>query len=345
MYVLTGTNGVGKTKTLEALFQAALLSFDPVATLGVEPLSPSWAVFDVLTVGGRKLVIPEGVFNIASSRVGFGSHAAPVIFLGSQGRGFVSARGSDAGPLGAADNRRERFVRDQIDGVARSFTSLNMVSDINRWFVQRAQSSNPYQRAADDRLVEVHSVLRVLHAIESRIDAEFMEISGSESVSLRIDGERRELSAMSTGFSAILKIVQAIVAGFGSLTNSSRIEEIAGMVFVDEIESHLHVEWQAKVLGMLRSAFPKAIFYVTSHSPLVSAQCADGEVYTLVRDDDGVVRSRRVPHPGNAAFVDLLRDVFGVDTNRLKLERDGAEDQAESKRLLLDLVREVGAGR
>ena len=191
----------------------------------------------------------------------------------------------------------------------------------------------------------MHAVLRVLHAIEPRMDSEFMEIAGDESVSLRIDGERRELSAMSTGFSAILKIVQAIVAGFGSLTNAVEIEHVEGMVFIDEIESHLHVGWQARVVGLLRSAFPNATFYVTTHSPLVSAQCADGEVYALVREEGDVVRSRRISHPGNAVFVDLLRDVFGVDTNRLKLERDGADDQAESKRLLLDLVREAGAGR
>ena len=233
-----------------------------------------------------------------------------------------------------------------MQDVEREFTSLNMVSDINRWFVQRAQSSNPYQNSRDDRLIEIHAVLRALHAIEPLIDPKFIEISGDESVSLRIDGENRALSAMSTGFSAILKIVQGIVAGFGSLTNAVQIENVEGLVFIDEIESHLHAGWQAKVMRLLRDAFPKTTFYVTSHSPLVSAQCADGEVYRLVRDaGDGIVRSRRVPHPGNAAFVDLLRDVFGVDTNRLKLEREGAADQAESKRLLLDLMREAGAAR
>ena len=58
LYLLTGTNGVGKTKTLEALFQAALLSSDPVASLG-SLLSPDWGVFRTLEVNGRKPSIPS----------------------------------------------------------------------------------------------------------------------------------------------------------------------------------------------------------------------------------------------------------------------------------------------
>lgn len=47
------------------------------------------------------------------------------------------------------------------------------------------------------------------------------------------------------------------------------------IVLVDEIDLHLHPEWQRKLIGYLDKHFPRTQFIVTSHSPLV-VQSADG---------------------------------------------------------------------
>lgn len=41
------------------------------------------------------------------------------------------------------------------------------------------------------------------------------------------------------------------------------------LFLVDEIETHLHVDLQKKVLPFLISFFPKIQFIVTTHSPFV----------------------------------------------------------------------------
>lgn len=344
LYLFVGGNGVGKTKTLEALFQAALAK--SVSFHLVKPTAhPEDFVFQAVTLPTHVVSIPEGRFDTLKPLSPSGTSERAVVFLGSQGRGFISPKGGSHDPLGTEEDRYLRYARRQVAGMADDFTRLNMDTDVNRWFVQRAQSANPHQTRADDRRSEIASVLRVLHLIDSRIDPDFLEVSGAEIVSLRIDDEARELPAMSTGFSAILKIVQAIVEGFSSFTNASEVENVAGSVFIDEIESHLHAGWQVKVMRMLRSAFPSATFYVTSHSPLVSSQCADGEVYELMRTGNGTVRSRRVLHPGKSAFVDLMRDVFGVDANRLKLDRMALDDQAWAKGQLRELAGEARRSR
>lgn len=352
LYLFTGSNGVGKTKVLEALYQSALFSSSAVESVRIG-FDPKLVVFGEMRAPGRTVSFAGSVAgSVAGSFVGIaglparlGAHDRAVVFVGSQGRGFVSPDKPGAASLGSAEDRRWSYVQRQLTEMPSNFTALNMDVDVGRWFVVRAQSDNPYQSVTDNRAGDLRAMLRVLHLLEPRIDPEFLEISGSEAVSLRIDGEPRPLSELSTGFSAVLKIVQAIVSGFASLTNAARVEDVDGMVFIDEVESHLHVGWQAKVMRLLRQAFPRATFYVTTHSPLVSAQCADGEVYTLFRDDESTVRTRRIEHPGQAAFVDLLDDVFGVDTNRLKLDRMEGESQADGKRALLDLVRETGTQR
>lgn len=44
---------------------------------------------------------------------------------------------------------------------------------------------------------------------------------------------------------------------------------VPGIVLVDEVDLHLHPKWQQVVIEMLRAAFPRVQFIVTTHSPQV----------------------------------------------------------------------------
>ncbi len=47
------------------------------------------------------------------------------------------------------------------------------------------------------------------------------------------------------------------------------VDETPGIVLIDEIDMHLHPSWQQQVIGMLRDAFPRVQFVLTTHSPQV----------------------------------------------------------------------------
>jgi predicted ATP-binding protein involved in virulence len=57
--------------------------------------------------------------------------------------------------------------------------------------------------------------------------------------------------------------------------------ETNGIVMIDEVDLHLHPEWQQKVLGMLTKAFPKIQFVITTHSPIVLGSVKEGQVILL----------------------------------------------------------------
>ena len=117
-----------------------------------------------------------------------------------------------------------------------------------------------------------------------------------------------------------------------------------GVVLIDEIESHLHNEWQVKIVPLLKKLFPNTTFFITTHSSLVISQLEQGEAYRLQRSkDDGVVYGKVIDYPSQASFVDLLNEAFGVDLNSLKIQRAKERSQKEAKQALLDLVqRELG---
>ncbi len=215
-----------------------------------------------------------------------------------------------------------------------------MGTSIEEWFVTLARSSNPYQKKEDNRDVEIKTVIRLLSEIDNRIDSEFMEISGDDRVSLKIENQKRELSQLSSGFASILKLIQAIVSGYGYFTNETNLQHVKGIVFIDEIESHLHLTWQANIIPLLKTLFPNTIFYITTHSSIVLSQLKEGEAYTLYRDDSGTVKSRKIEAPNKAALVDIMKDVFKVDLNQMKLENSNADEQQEAKSTLLQLLKQ-----
>ena len=159
-YVLLGRNAVGKTKTLEALFQAALYAY--VARVGGEgALSRPETIFDLVVcdVGGVRSPNVQVPFVKSIVDESLRDTALPCVFIGAQSRGFIGAEKKSAANLGTAEQRREAYVKSLLLGMQTNFTRLNMSGGIEQWFVVRAQSANPYQRQDDSRELEIGTVL------------------------------------------------------------------------------------------------------------------------------------------------------------------------------------------
>ncbi|MDR2450857.1 MAG: AAA family ATPase [Candidatus Accumulibacter sp.] len=335
VYVLFGENGVGKTKCLEALYQSLLAA-------NKEPLLSVLIDDSGLRIGN---VSPKEWFKWVMERIQPEPdvHQLPVLLLGAARRASLNPpdRPIDARPLGSFERRRQEYF-DSLSQPLRSgrLDGLGMTGDTREWFVRRAQSTNPYQKSADARSVEIDAVLAMLHEMEPSIDAKALQIDGDGQVFLRVAGRERELGELSSGFAALLKMVQAIIAGYAAFTNAVQLQNVPGIVLIDEIDAHLHPSWQAQIIPCLKDLLPDTIFYIATHSPLVLTQLKDGEAYLLERGEDDVVRSRVVEGTSRRLFVDMLKSAFGVNTNQLKLqsmERNPEQNQ-KAKRRLLELL-------
>ncbi len=61
------------------------------------------------------------------------------------------------------------------------------------------------------------------------------------------------------------------------------------IVLVDEIDLHLHPQWQRKLIGRLTERFPNTQFIATAHSPLIVQAAGDANIALLRREGDQVV--------------------------------------------------------
>lgn len=93
--------------------------------------------------------------------------------------------------------------------------------------------------------------------------------------------EAFDFNTLSSGYAAVLDIVVDIMLRMERRINKTFIYDLAGIVLIDEIETHLHLELQKKVLDLLTTIFPNIQFIVTTHSPFVLNNLENVVIYDL----------------------------------------------------------------
>ena len=87
------------------------------------------------------------------------------------------------------------------------------------------------------------------------------------------------LNQLSDGYSAVLSIITDLILRMEAHKVNSY--DLQGVVLIDEIETHLHVELQKKILPFLTKFFPKLQFIVSTHSPFVLSSLKNAVICDL----------------------------------------------------------------
>ncbi|OMP80647.1 AAA family ATPase [[Flexibacter] sp. ATCC 35208] len=91
--------------------------------------------------------------------------------------------------------------------------------------------------------------------------------------------EPYNLNQLSDGYSAVLSIITELLLRMES--SGAKSYDVEGIVLIDEIETHLHIELQKKVLPFLTTFFPKLQFIITTHSPFVISSIENAVICDL----------------------------------------------------------------
>ena len=90
------------------------------------------------------------------------------------------------------------------------------------------------------------------------------------------------LDEMASGYAALFHIFSEIVIRMEQQAHLRY--DLPGIVLIDEIEMHLHISWQKKILPFLIKAFPNLQFIVATHSPFVVSSIESAVVYDLEKN-------------------------------------------------------------
>lgn len=120
--------------------------------------------------------------------------------------------------------------------------------------------------------------------------------------------EPYDFNCMSSGFSAIMDIVLDLIIRMTKSKGRDFNFDIPGIVLIDEIETHLHLELQKKVMNILTNLFPNIQFIVSTHSPFILNSIKNVVIYDL--ENHTLVKNglTDVPYEG------IIEGYFNVDT-------------------------------
>lgn len=164
------------------------------------------------------------------------------------------------------DNPRNEFVKYLLD--------LKMTEAL-------ARSGNKHQKA-DEICLWFEKFENLLRQIFN--DDSVQLIFDEETFTFQISQDGKELfdfNTLSSGYQAVLDIVLDIIMRMEKQTKRSFQFNLPGIVLIDEIDTHLHLEMQKKVMPMLTTIFPNVQFVVTSHSPFILNSIENAVIYDL----------------------------------------------------------------
>ena len=123
-----------------------------------------------------------------------------------------------------------------------------------------------------------------------------------------IGGADLPMQALSDGYRAYVGWVADLLyhLSMGSPSGTS-LAKNRGVVLVDEVDLHLHPEWQQRVIPTLARVFPRLQFVLTSHSPLLVGTVHGSNVFVLETEEKEGVR-KSILRPSEEEVYGLSAD-------------------------------------
>ncbi|WP_454945700.1 AAA family ATPase [Capnocytophaga granulosa] len=121
-------------------------------------------------------------------------------------------------------------------------------------------------------------------------------------------GKTFKFTEMSDGFAAVLEIIIDLILKMQRKDSLTRAYQQEGIVLIDEVETHLHLELQRLVLPLLTQLFPNIQFIVTTHSPFVLNSIGNAVAFDLEHQ-------QLVDDLTEYSYESLAEGYFGVRTS------------------------------
>ena len=141
-------------------------------------------------------------------------------------------------------------------------------------------------------------------------------------------GKEFKFTELSDGFAAVLDIVVDLILKMQDKNQLIRAYEREGIVLVDEIETHLHLELQKVIMPLLTKIFPNIQFIVTTHSPFVLSSLSNTIAFDLEHREI-------IEDLTEYSYESLAEGYFGVktDSSYIKMQLNRLEELLKKETL------------
>lgn len=160
-----------------------------------------------------------------------------------------------------------------------------------------------------------YSIMKLLPKISPKnSNLKFVKIERDLEPLFSINDKTCYFEELSSGFKSFLSIVFSIIDWGESIFENEEalIANIRGTVLIDEIDAHLHPEWQSQIIKNLKLIFPKIQFIITTHSPHVIASASENELIIIPKHNGSINIGPDQRNFKNWQLEFILEDLMGL---------------------------------
>jgi len=310
--IFLGNNGTGKTNFLKIVsyLEAEDLSLQSNEEIGGSStifvpkyLKEEHVITTLLYYNNDKLEWESDKINNEASRTGQVEDAFYNFKVYAYGVNRRSSKSTKLSTQEGADNSETLFNSD--------FTLINL----NEWLLQTDYAVKNGQESAKKRLELIKTV------ITGKVFPELQDFRfhTNEQLNNFVEFKTEEgwfkLDDLAYGYQSTLSwIIDFCKKMFDRYPKSDNPLKEPAIVLIDEIDLHLHPEWQRNITRILSEIFPKTQFIATTHSPLVVQSLEEANVYVLNKEKSKNVSISRMPNKtfSGWSIEEILNKVMGL---------------------------------
>ncbi len=320
--VILGNNNMGKTTLLRCLADLEVMIFNNVLPFNLAPkalkreMSNSSAINNNVSISSSILLKEE--FDSRYKRYENNWYYGPKGFSGGPSArigcfiiyGYGTSRKMGRTSLSENENQ---------DNTESLFDEHVTLINAEEWLLQTFFATKLEKPNAIKTLERIKTVLTsgILHDVKDfRFDTT-PDFKGF--VEVETDYGWVKLRELGYGYQTTLAwIVDLAKKLFERYPNSENPLHEPAIVLIDELDLHLHPEWQRKIIKFLSEQFPKTQFIATTHSPLIVQSADNINLILLEKEEDHVI----IKQPDLTTYKgwtidEILEELMGLDNKTL----------------------------
>lgn len=194
-------------------------------------------------------------------------------------------------------------------------------NDIKVWFINRLLFSKLEESLNNSQKKNLELSKNVFHLLDENLSVKTAK--PDYEIVLKNKNNDIYFEMLSDGYKSCIFILLGIIKEVEYRYPEINAVDFEGLILIDEIDIHLHPQWQAKLISVLKETFPSAQIIATTHSPSALQNAKKDEIIPLYRDTEDNICIKEL-HLGDYGLQgwtleEILEDVMGMSSTNSEL--------------------------